>query len=88
MIARIVARCIDLAVMVFIMAFFSALPTPGDLVHLVVWLTGLALALGYRLLGDAQFRSQAVGKRLLGVRVVDATTRQPCSRVGKGRHLP
>ena len=77
--ARIVAQCIDLAVALFIISLFSALPTPDGAIRVIVGLIGLALGLSYRLLGDGLFGGHAIGKRILGIRVVDAATRQPCS---------
>ena len=77
---RIVAQCIDLAVALGIIILISAVPAPDGPIRITLGLVGLALGLGYRLLGDALFGGQALGKRLFGIRVVDAATRQPCTR--------
>jgi uncharacterized RDD family membrane protein YckC len=42
-------------------------------------ISSLFLGLAYRLIADGVFGGAALGKRLLGIYVVDAATRRPCS---------
>src|SRR2546430_876620 len=79
MFQRIAAQCIDLFVALFIVGLFASVGPSGGVLRGVLSLASLALALGYRLLGDGLFHGAALGKRLFRIRVVDAATRQPCS---------
>jgi uncharacterized RDD family membrane protein YckC len=77
--ARIAAQGIDfVAATVGFLVVTSILPAQSG-AGFVVMLIALALALIYRLLGDAIFGGAALGKRICGIRVVDAATRRPCS---------
>lgn len=75
---RGVAHLIDLGVMMGIWMVPALVGATGNLA-ILLYLVALVALLTYRLLGDAVFGGAALGKRLLGLRVVDAETRHPCS---------
>ena len=77
---RFVAQGIDV---IFFLAL-AALPAQfltsnSGFVAIALVLVLMVSALAYRFFADGVFGGAALGKRLLGIYVVDATTRQPCS---------
>lgn len=79
-IQRVIAHGIDLAVMIGIGLLPASFGVTENLA-IFLYLIALVAAMLYRLLGDAIFGGAAAGKRLLGLRVVDAETRHPCSLI-------
>ena len=77
---RVVAFFIDVAVIAGVV-FVPTLVNPEGALFPVLALLAVVAMFVYRLLGDALFGGAALGKRLVGIRVVDAETRRPCSRM-------
>ena len=77
---RVVAFLIDAAVMAGIV-WATTLVNPEGTLFLVLAFLAVVAVFVYRLLGDALFGGAALGKRIMGIRVVDAETRRPCSRM-------
>lgn len=76
---RVAAQCIDLFIVVSVTGLAISVAPFDGLLRGVLALALVAIAWGYRLLGDGLFQGAAIGKRLLRIRVVDVATRQPCS---------
>jgi len=76
---RFIAQCIDTAVVVAVVSMPASVAPAHSTLETIVLLCSLLLGLIYRLLADGLLGGAALGKRLLGIYVVDAETRQPCS---------
>jgi uncharacterized RDD family membrane protein YckC len=74
---RVFARLTDLALIVGLLVGAAFVPAINREPMFLPVL--LILALIYYLFCDGLFSGQGVGKRLFGIRVVDARTRKPCS---------
>lgn len=75
---RFIAQAIDTFFISALLSIPSLAPAHSTLQTILIF-SSLLLALAYRLVGDGMFGGAALGKRLLGIYVVDAATRQPCS---------
>ena len=76
---RFIAQAIDTTVIAALMIVpFSLAPAHSTLETLLLC-ASLSFALIYRVIGDGLFEGAALGKRILGIYVVDAATRRPCS---------
>jgi uncharacterized RDD family membrane protein YckC len=78
---RAFALLIDTALFFWLFAIPTKLPLPDGPLGFAILGVFILLASGYRIFGDAVFGGAAVGKRLVGIYVVDGATRQPCSFV-------
>lgn len=76
---RFAAQAVDFTLVGLIATAPAALVAENSPLSTTVFLASLLLAMIYRLFGDGIFRGAALGKRLFGIYVVDAKTRQPCS---------
>lgn len=77
--ARLVGQTIDFCIAALPVAAVGLLMAPmGRMGDAITSLAGL-WTLGYLLLADGMEGGQSFGKRLLGMRVVDAKTGKPCS---------
>src|SRR5438067_1448040 len=76
---RIVAQCIDTFLILVLVAIPASFASPHSTLETLIGLCSVVIGLAYRLLGDGLFGGAALGKRLLGIYVVDAATRKPCS---------
>jgi|GEM_PF-1688438 len=78
-IQRGIAHVIDTAVALAFILLGSALLSSESLFLNITGILIIAAAWAYRLGGDAFFHGQALGKRLLGIKVVDAEHGRPCT---------
>lgn len=79
---RAVAHFIDSAVVCCVVAVFVVTLADSDSVlGILLLIAGLAIFLGYRIFGDSMFQGRALGKRLVGIRVVDAIRHKPCTHL-------
>ncbi len=77
---RFSAFAVDYALVILIVAIPFVLVSGNQALFLLLVTLNFATALSYRLFGDGIFQGAALGKRLFGIYVVDAKTRQPCSK--------
>ncbi|WP_051945910.1 RDD family protein [Verrucomicrobium sp. BvORR106] len=80
---RLAAHLIDGVIMIAIflafMFLFTQLGSYSPLPENAALVGTMVLAVGYRLFGDALMGGRAIGKRRMGIKVVDATTRKACA---------
>lgn len=74
--SRLAARLIDLAIVASLITFFGWLSTAS---YPAVFFIGLIAGLAYHLLADGLPGGQSLGKRALGIAVVDAVFGSPCT---------
>ena len=72
---RFSARLVDLLFMGVVIDVSASIPALPGIFVIALWF----VALGYYFLCDGIFSGQGVGKRLFGIKVVDAKTGEPCS---------
>src|SRR5262245_10089515 len=58
---------------------FPGLAARGSTAEAILLVLSLLLALAYRLVADGVFGGAALGKRIVGIYVVDAAAHRPCS---------
>lgn len=76
---RFAAYTVDSALVILIVVTPFVLFSGHEALLAVMVLLNTVTALIYRLFADGIFAGAALGKRLFGIYVVDAKTRQPCS---------
>ncbi len=75
--SRLAARLIDMGVVVALVALFGWLTTIAR--SPALFFLGLIVGFAYHMLADGLPDGQSVGKRLLGIAVVDAVFGSPCT---------
>jgi uncharacterized RDD family membrane protein YckC len=76
---RFAAYTVDSALVIVIACAPLAFGSGESLLFFALFALTFFTALTYRLFADGIFHGAALGKRLFGIYVVDAKTRQPCS---------
>jgi uncharacterized RDD family membrane protein YckC len=76
---RFLAQAIDFAVIVILFCIPAVFESMNDTIALFIGIVLVLIALTYRILGDGIFGGAGLGKRIAGIYVIDAATRNPCS---------
>ena len=76
---RVLAQCIDTTLILVGIWLPVSIASWSSTVAMLACMFAAFIAFTYRILGDGVFDGAGLGKRLVGIYVVDASTRKPCS---------
>lgn len=79
LVAHFIDVCITFALILVFLIVAAMVESASTLLASGVKYLGVAAGVSYRLLGDGLMGGQAVGKRRMGIRVVDASTGRSCA---------